>query len=250
MQSSLLPVVLTAALAVSASAQDARPAAPLDPVAGILDAFRAHDIVALGEGAHGNEQGAAFRLALVRDARFATTVNDIVVESGNARYQDVMDRFVRGEDVPADVLRQAITALLRHELTHLFTFQLWGNTAAGPWLVEGLGVWAAGDCQGRTPDEYAAGARGRGELVPLKDLAARFREINEAVAMPQAGSIVGFLIRRDGMASVAERWHRPANPREHPLGPDGVSLERAWLDSLQHVRPAYPDVPRLMKEGC
>jgi hypothetical protein len=27
-------------------------------------------------------------------------MNDIVVEFGNSRYQDVMDRFVRGEDVP------------------------------------------------------------------------------------------------------------------------------------------------------
>jgi hypothetical protein len=605
MQSSLLAVFLTATLVVSAGAQDARPSVPIDPVAGILDAFRTHDIVALGEGAHGNEQGAAFRLALVRDARFAATVNDIVVESGNAKYQDVMDRFVRGEEVPDDVLRQvwqnttqphtlwdvpiyeelfravrAVNArlprerrvrvllgdppidwaalqsgeayhkwvgsplgdrdrhpaeviereviakkrralvvygdlhfnrrairpkpggpdrsnnlvdlveqagakvftihtetfrvdlktlqpdvaswpkpslallqgtvlgkadftayypakdligadgkplhprpmeqqfdavlylappseitmsrlapalcadpeyrkmrlgrltlvgmkgaidqfhkqcgtappgqagplasrlladrvgdwitvdapglriharrgsaaaadtrgvaelasaarrdvlarlgvpeshglaspanvffvnsredthkltgqpligfalpdeptvvfvytpgyrhagLLRHELTHLFAFQLWGNPPAGAWLVEGLAVWAAGECQGGTADEFAAGARARGELVSLQHLAAHFREISETVAMPQAGSIVGFLIRRHGLASVVERWRRPANPHEHPLGPDGMSLERAWLDALQAVRPAHPDIPRLIKEGC
>jgi hypothetical protein len=605
MQSALMAVFLTATLVVSAGAQDARPSVPIDPIAGILDAFRTHDIVALGEGAHGNEQGAAFRLALVRDPRFAAAVNDIVVESGNARYQEVMDRFVRGEEVPAEVLRQVwqnttqphtlwdvpiyeeffravravnarlprerqvrvllgdppidwaalqtgddyqkwvgsplgdrdrhpaeviqrevlakkrralvvygdlhfnrrairpkpgapdrsntladlleqagakvftihtetfrvdlktlqpdvaswpkpslallqgtvlgkadftayypakdllgadgkplhprpmeqqfdavlylappseitmsrlapalcadpeyrkmrlgrltlvgmkgaidqfhkqcgtappgqagplasrlladragdwitvdvpglriharrgsaaaadarviaqsasarrrevlamlgapesygltspanlffvnsrddmhtltgrplmgfvqpdeptgafvytpgyrYTTLLRHELTHLFAFQLWGNTTAGPWLVEGLAVWSAGECQGHTADEFAAGARARGELVPLKHLAARFREVSEAVAMPQAGSIVGFLIRREGLTSVAQRWRRPASPHEHPLGPDGMSLERAWLDGLQHVRPAHPDIPRLIKEGC
>jgi uncharacterized iron-regulated protein len=60
----------------------------------------------LGEGTHGNEQGHTFRLALIRDPRFASTVNDIVVEFGSARYQDLMDRFVRGEDVPAALLRQ------------------------------------------------------------------------------------------------------------------------------------------------
>src|SRR5437762_876195 len=46
----------------------------------ILDAFRSYSIVALSEGTHGNEQGHGFRLALVRDPRFARVVNDIVVE--------------------------------------------------------------------------------------------------------------------------------------------------------------------------
>ena len=78
---------------------------PLEPITAILDAFRSHGIVAIGE-AHGNEQGHAFRLGLIRDPRFAALVNDIVVESGNARYQDVIDRFVRGEAVPDAVLRQ------------------------------------------------------------------------------------------------------------------------------------------------
>jgi hypothetical protein len=83
-----------------------RPAIPLEPISAILDAFKTHQIVALGEGAHGNEQGHAFRLSLIRDPRFATIVNDIVVESGNALHQDVIDRFVRGDDVPYETLRQ------------------------------------------------------------------------------------------------------------------------------------------------
>ena len=97
-------VLLTGVLA----AQDAprRPAVRLDPVSVIIDAFASHPVVALGEGPHGNEQGHAFRLALIRDPRFAALVNDIVIESGSARYQDVIDRFVRGEDVPEAALRE------------------------------------------------------------------------------------------------------------------------------------------------
>lgn len=39
-------------------AQDSppRPAVPLEPISAILDALKTHRIVALGEGAHGNEQ--------------------------------------------------------------------------------------------------------------------------------------------------------------------------------------------------
>lgn len=79
----------------------------IEPVSGILDAFGSHQIVALGEGLHGNTQSHAFRLALIRDPRFAAGVNDIVVEFGSARHQAVMDRFIRGEDVPHAELRKA-----------------------------------------------------------------------------------------------------------------------------------------------
>src|SRR5215510_9040035 len=81
------------------------PAVPVEAFSAIFDAFKTHPIVALGEGPHGNEQGHAFRLALIRDPRFAATVNDIVVEFGSARYQELMDRFVAGADVPDDELR-------------------------------------------------------------------------------------------------------------------------------------------------
>jgi hypothetical protein len=83
-----------------------RLAVAVEPITAILEAFRTHQLVALSEGGHGNEQAHAFRLALIRDPRFAATVDDIVVEFGNSLYQDVMDGFVRGEDVDRHVLRQ------------------------------------------------------------------------------------------------------------------------------------------------
>ena len=85
----------------------AQPAAPLDPNTAVIDAFGTHDIVALGEGKHNNDQAYAFRLALIRDPRFAMTVNDIVVESGSSKYQDVMDHFIRGESIPDAILRRS-----------------------------------------------------------------------------------------------------------------------------------------------
>ena len=108
----MIQITILAALALTASdvgaqTQSPRAAVPLDPIPAILDAFRSHPVVALGEGDHGNEQAHAFRLSLLRDARFADVVNDIVVEFGSARYQDVMDRFVAGGDVPETTLRQA-----------------------------------------------------------------------------------------------------------------------------------------------
>jgi hypothetical protein len=105
----VLSVVLATG-AITGFAQDGarRPAVRVDPISTIIDAFASYPIVALGEGAHGNEQGNAFRLALIRDPRFAALVNDIVIESGSARYQDFMDRWVQGEAVPEAELLRAV----------------------------------------------------------------------------------------------------------------------------------------------
>jgi hypothetical protein len=93
----LLVLALTAG---SARAQpDARrPAVPVNAIDGIIAAVAAHSIVGLPDP-HGSDQAHAFLLSLIRDPRFVRTVDDIVVEFGNAGYQDVADRFVRGEEV-------------------------------------------------------------------------------------------------------------------------------------------------------
>lgn len=104
----LVGVTLIALASTCAWSQTAelRPAVPLDPIDGILAAFKTHQVVTIGEGGHNNEQTHALRLSLIRDPRFAKIVNDIVVEFGNSRYQDIMDRFVGGEDVPHAQLQQ------------------------------------------------------------------------------------------------------------------------------------------------
>ena len=104
---SLVAITALATCALAASPVAVRPAVPADPISMILDAARSRPLVALSEGQHWNEQGHRFRLGLIRDPRFAETFDDIVVESGSARYQDVMDRFIAGEDVTDDQIRHA-----------------------------------------------------------------------------------------------------------------------------------------------
>jgi hypothetical protein len=91
-------------------------AAPREPVAAMLEALRTNDVVALDEGAHRNEQGHAIRLALVRHPRFPDLVNDIVVEFGTAAQQPLIDRFVGGEEVPAEALRAVWQDTTQHDV--------------------------------------------------------------------------------------------------------------------------------------
>ena len=102
---------IVAAIALTSGAtlagqRELRPVHPTEPVAAIVDAFRTHDLVAISDP-HGNAQTQAFIRTLVRDPRFSAVANDIVVEIGNARYQDLVDRYVRGERVTLDDIRPA-----------------------------------------------------------------------------------------------------------------------------------------------
>jgi hypothetical protein len=103
-----LAVASVAFAALAAPEPLRRPAEHLDPIRAIVGAFKSHELVALSEGPHGNTAGHVFRLALVRDPRFASVVNDIVLESGSARYQHDVDAFMRGESVSEDVMREAL----------------------------------------------------------------------------------------------------------------------------------------------
>jgi len=87
-------------------AQASRAAVPSEPVQAILEALRSYQVVGLGLGAHNNEQGHAFLLSLVRHPEFPAAEADLIVECGNALYQDVMDRFMGGAEIPDESLRR------------------------------------------------------------------------------------------------------------------------------------------------
>ncbi len=72
---------------------------PEDPAKAILAAFDKYEIVGM-DAAHGNKDIDDLILHLLRDPRFPTKVNDIVVECGNSLYQRILDRYITGEEVP------------------------------------------------------------------------------------------------------------------------------------------------------
>jgi len=75
---------------------------------GIFEAFQTHPLVGLGE-THRRAQEIDFYTALIRDPRFARDVGNVVVEFGGAAHQDIIDRYVAGEDVPYLELRKVWT---------------------------------------------------------------------------------------------------------------------------------------------
>jgi hypothetical protein len=92
-------VVSSAATAQVGSAPRPEPA-----VDAVFAAFGEHPVVALGMS-HQQQDEADFSLRVIRDPRFATIVNDIVVECGNPNYQPVLDQYIAGHAVQIEQLQ-------------------------------------------------------------------------------------------------------------------------------------------------
>jgi outer membrane protein OmpA-like peptidoglycan-associated protein len=71
----------------------------------VIDAFDRYPLVALSE-IHNSVETKDFLGTLIRHPAFTSEVTDIVVEFGNARYQRLVDRYIAGEDVAREELRQ------------------------------------------------------------------------------------------------------------------------------------------------
>lgn len=74
----------------------------------VVDAFRDHPVIAVGEY-HGSSAEHEFLRDLLGDERLAGVIDDVAVEFGNARHQRTIDRFVRGETVAEAELEQVWT---------------------------------------------------------------------------------------------------------------------------------------------
>lgn len=80
--------------------------APQDPVQGIVKLFETYRIVMLGEMHECRQEYDVLR-KLIAAPGFAERVNDIVLEFGNARYQEAIDRYIAGGNVPFEQVQGA-----------------------------------------------------------------------------------------------------------------------------------------------
>lgn len=89
----------------SLAAPGSTPPVPQSALQGLLDAMGKYLLVGLGE-AHLLQEQHDFIQALLHHPALPGKINDIVVEFGNALYQDIIDRFVLGQPVSNSELRQ------------------------------------------------------------------------------------------------------------------------------------------------
>ncbi len=100
----LAVVVCLATLTYIVPAQTADPF-PKPAIEYVIGAFGRYPLIALS-AAHNSRNTMDFVHTLIRYPGFSGKVSDIVVEFGNARYQKGMDRYLSGESVTHEELKQ------------------------------------------------------------------------------------------------------------------------------------------------
>jgi hypothetical protein len=63
----------------------------------VLAAFQTHQLVAISDS-HAGQETHDLLLTMLSDPRLYGVVNDVIVEFGNALYQDTLDRFILGDE--------------------------------------------------------------------------------------------------------------------------------------------------------
>src|ERR1035441_4524174 len=105
---SIRVLAFSIAFTVGVAGVAAQPPTAGEPVAGVISTiiklFDQYRVVMLGE-MHESIQEHALLNKLVATPGFSERVNDIVVETCNSLYQDSVDRYIAGENVPAERLR-------------------------------------------------------------------------------------------------------------------------------------------------
>jgi hypothetical protein len=87
----------------SAQNERLRLAVPEEPIGAIIDELGSHDLVAIAVA--GYEEEHQFLTSLLNAPALLSLVDDIVVEFGDARYQDTLDAYISGGSVPYEELK-------------------------------------------------------------------------------------------------------------------------------------------------
>ena len=96
--------ILAFALALCGAPQTNSGQALIEVSNALLPQFDKHDLVGLGES-HNTREDQDLRISLIRNPQFPHKVRNIVIECGNALYQETLDRFIAGADVPKEEIQ-------------------------------------------------------------------------------------------------------------------------------------------------
>jgi hypothetical protein len=141
----------------------------------------------------------------------------------------------------------------RHEILHLVALDHWGQAAhPADWIVEGLAVFAEGECLEYSIGRIARSLVDRRRIIPIHELIGRFRAQDDLTAYMQAGSFVEHLHRTYGRDALRAVWTRGAAALPDITGKPIDALALDWQSGLRRDSAlAGPvDWRRLRREGC
>jgi hypothetical protein len=144
---------------------------------------------------------------------------------------------------------------IRHEVTHLLAWRLWGPPG-GAWLAEGVATYALARCGGHTMQDIAAALDRERALVPLDSLREQLDFEGEQGTMHtfQAASLVAYIDQTYGRRRLRAFWRSGGlDGVKRTLGIDAATLEKRWRASVARRSPSVTWArmsARIRERGC
>lgn len=128
------------------------------------------------------------------------------------------------------VYSDAIKANGAHEIMHIISINLWGNSES--WIKEGLAVFSDDNWHGYNLHRLSKYLMSKKKLIPLKDLMRKFNSYNNLITYPEAGSFVKFIYEEYGGDIVKAIWKKGRNAIPEIIGEDLKTIEQKWHEIL------------------
>ncbi len=122
------------------------------------------------------------------------------------------------------IVNDAMMLSANHELLHVVAMEAWGTPAL--WVNEGLAVYADDHWHGYHLHELGGYLYKTGEGVDIARLTGAFRDLNDKVSYPLAGSLVKYLYETHGREAVRAIWR--GTSIEQATGSPPATLQRDW----------------------
>jgi hypothetical protein len=196
-------------------------------------------------------------LDLLEEYESAETLNVFYVES-RAEMESLIGRPVTGFSAWGVntiflVVNSDWRSFEKHEFTHIVTMGRWGYPDPGSsWMIEGISIYCDGWCREFTVDQIAFKLVSEDQLPPLQVLFEKYSELGEIKAGFYAGSFIGYIHEKFGMAAVRKIWLNGTENLESLLGEKIDQIEKSWKTYLKEkVSPEIKvDLKTINELGC
>ncbi|MFW6131990.1 MAG: hypothetical protein ACOC5F_05285 [Candidatus Aminicenantaceae bacterium] len=179
---------------------------------------------------NGSEKSYSHILSLLNEKNYNDTIHVFIVDS-RTKMKDLLGWETNGSAFPKHnvvcyIYSQLIKANTSHEIMHIISMNLWGNS--DPWIREGLAVYSDDNWHGYSLHGLCKYLMLKGKLLPLKNIMTKFNSYDDLLTYPQAGSFVKFLYENYDLEIVQYVWKKGWRSIHEIIGKDLGVLEQEW----------------------
>ena len=173
-------------------------------------------------------------LRMIGGPHFPNRLNYFIVNN-RSRMHSLIGRETNGiafahELVICAIANDTVRALGAHEMFHVVAMNVWGSTA--DWINEGMAVYSDDQWWMQPLHPLAHYLEQNRKLPSLEQLTTKFRQANDLITYPAAGSFMKFLNETFGRRETELLWKQGFAAFCKSVNKSQSDLQQEWLNTI------------------